>query len=85
MARVRGSGVDRRAQGESISDEALVVAHPELMPELGGALEYAFWTTPPFGARAAALAKSRADAARGLATAEEEWLEASAAYEAATS
>ncbi len=36
-------------------------------------------------ARAARLAKSRADAARGLANAEEDWLEASAAYEAATS
>jgi len=36
-------------------------------------------------AQASALAKSRADAARGLASAEEEWLEASAAYEEATS
>jgi ATP-binding cassette subfamily F protein 3 len=36
-------------------------------------------------ARATQLAKSRADAVRGLANAEEEWLEASAAYEAAAS
>jgi ATP-binding cassette subfamily F protein 3 len=34
-------------------------------------------------ARAATLAKSRADAARALASAEDEWLEASTAYESA--